>query len=145
MMLKNVEIYSKSNCVFCDKAKNYFKQNNVPYKEYNVEIPEVFDALITRNPNARTMPQIFIDDELIPLNEWISTNDGLLDFLETRYHEAVADPIEDDEHTFLFFIGDTSECAYKTYEEFKADLDLDYVSDLFKKCWERSCNIGGGK
>ena len=87
----------------------------------------------------------FIDDELIPLNEWISTNDGLLDFLETRYHEAVADPIEDDEHTFLFFIGDTSECAYKTYEEFKADLDLDYVSDLFKKCWGRSCNIGGEK
>ena len=75
MMLKNVEIYSKSNCVFWDKAKNYFKQNNVPYKEYNVEIPEVFDALITRNPNARTMPQIFVDDELIggytDMIEWL--------------------------------------------------------------------------
>ena len=75
MMLKNVEIYSKSNCVFCDKAKNYFKQNNVTYKEYNVEIPEVFDALITRNPNARTMPQIFVDDELIggytDMIEWL--------------------------------------------------------------------------
>ena len=51
MMLKNVEIYSKSNCVFCDKAKNYFKQNNVPYKEYNVEIPEVLNKLFFSGPD----------------------------------------------------------------------------------------------
>ena len=75
MMLKNVEIYSKSNCVFCDKAKNYFTQNNITYEEFNVEIPEVFDALMKRNPNARTMPQIFIDNTLIggysDLIEWL--------------------------------------------------------------------------
>ena len=75
MMLKNVEIYSKSNCVFCDKAKNYFKQNNISYKEYNAEIPEIFDELMTRNPNARTMPQIFVDDALIggytDMIEWL--------------------------------------------------------------------------
>ena len=65
MMLKNVEIYSKSNCVFCDKAKHYFTENNITYVEHNVEIPEVFEALMNRNPNARTMPQIFVDDELI--------------------------------------------------------------------------------
>ena len=59
MMLKNVEIYSKSNCSFCDKAKYYFDQNNITYQEYNVQI------LMERNPNARTMPQIFIDDKLI--------------------------------------------------------------------------------
>ena len=82
----------------------------------------------------------FIDDELIPLNDLISTNEGLLDFLETRYHEAIADPCEDDENTFLFYIGETEKYAYKTYEEFKDDLDLDYISDIFKKCWKRSCN-----
>ena len=65
MMLKNVEIYSKSNCVFCDKAKYYFDQNDITYQEYNVEIPEIFQILMERNPNARTMPQIFIDDKLI--------------------------------------------------------------------------------
>ena len=74
-MLKNVEIYSKSNCVFCDKAKNYFTQNNITFEEFNVEIPEVFDDLIKRNPNARTMPQIFIDNTLIggytDLIEWL--------------------------------------------------------------------------
>ena len=74
-MMENVEIYSKSNCVFCDKAKHYFNQNNISYKEYNVEIPEVFDVLMTRNPNARTMPQIFINEKLIggytDLIDWI--------------------------------------------------------------------------
>ena len=65
MMLKNVEIYSKSNCSFCDKAKYYFDQNDITYQEHNVEIPETFKILMERNPNARTMPQIFIDDKLI--------------------------------------------------------------------------------
>lgn len=74
-MLKNVEIYSKSNCVFCDKAKNYFSQNDISFVEHNVEIADVFDTLMSRNPNARTMPQIFINDELIggytDLIEWL--------------------------------------------------------------------------
>ena len=64
-MFKNVEIYSKSNCSFCDKAKYYFDQNDITYQEHNVEIPETFKILLERNPNARTMPQIFIDDKLI--------------------------------------------------------------------------------
>ena len=64
-MFKNVEIYSTSNCSFCDKAKYYFDQNDITYQEHNVEIPETFKILLERNPNARTMPQIFIDDKLI--------------------------------------------------------------------------------
>jgi|TARA_B100001105_G_scaffold52097_1_gene39366 glutaredoxin len=74
-MFTNVEIYSKSNCVFCDKAKNYFNQNNIPFTEHSVEIQEIFDSLMERNPQARTMPQIYIDDELIggytDLEEWL--------------------------------------------------------------------------
>ena len=74
-MFKNVEIYSKSNCVFCDKAKNYFSQNDISFVELNVEIADVFDTLMSRNPNARTMPQIFINDVLIggytDLIEWL--------------------------------------------------------------------------
>ena len=61
MMLKNVEIYSKSNCVFCDKAKHYFSQNDITYEEHNVEIHEIFESIMTRNPHARTMPLIFVD------------------------------------------------------------------------------------
>ena len=77
-MLKNVEIYSKSNCIFCDKAKHYFAQNDISYVEHNAEVPEVFEMLMTRNPNARTMPQIFINDQLIggftDLEAWLENN-----------------------------------------------------------------------
>ena len=44
-MFKNVEIYSKSNCSFCDKAKYYFDHNDITYQEHNVEIPETFKIL----------------------------------------------------------------------------------------------------
>jgi len=78
LMFKNVEIYSKSNCPFCDKAKNYFTQNEIPFVVHDAEIPEVFNVLMTRNPYARTMPQIFIDDVLIggytDLEEWLANN-----------------------------------------------------------------------
>ena len=74
-MFKNVEIYSKSNCSFCDKAKYYFDQNDITYQEHNVEIPETFKILLERNPNARTMPQIFID------NKHIGGYTDLMDFV----------------------------------------------------------------
>ena len=42
---------------------------------HNVEIAEIFEMLMQRNPNARTMPQIFVDDQLIggytDLMEWV--------------------------------------------------------------------------
>ena len=42
MMFNNVEIYSKSNCVYCDKAKHYFSQNDAIKAgsfSLNLEIP----------------------------------------------------------------------------------------------------------
>ncbi|MEY2973576.1 MAG: glutaredoxin domain-containing protein [Gammaproteobacteria bacterium] len=64
-MFENVEIYSKSVCPFCDKAKFYFKSKGVEYKEYNVEDPEHMKVMMERNPLARTVPQIFINNQLI--------------------------------------------------------------------------------
>ena len=34
--MKNVEIYSTPTCHFCHLAKEYFKENNVAYTEYDV-------------------------------------------------------------------------------------------------------------
>ena len=61
----DVEIYSKSNCSFCDKAKLLFKTKNIVFKDYNTEEPNILSELLQRNPNARTMPQIFINSEHI--------------------------------------------------------------------------------
>jgi len=46
-------------------AKNYFESNGIDYIEYNVENIPTFNELLKRHPAARTMPQIFINDDLI--------------------------------------------------------------------------------
>ncbi|MDA9997368.1 glutaredoxin [Gammaproteobacteria bacterium] len=74
-MFENVEIYSKSNCSYCVMAKNYFESKGIDYTLHDAEDIVVFKQLLVRNPAARTMPQIFINDELIggytDLLEWL--------------------------------------------------------------------------
>lgn len=74
-MFENVEIYSKSNCSYCVMAKNYFESKGIDYTLHDAEDISVFQQLLVRNPAARTMPQIFINDELIggytDLLEWL--------------------------------------------------------------------------
>ena len=70
------EIYSKNNCVFCDRAK-------IRLSKYN---PQIFmlDKDFTREeffqkfPNAKTFPQIIINNEHIgtynQLEQWLAFN-----------------------------------------------------------------------
>ena len=75
IMFENVEIYSKSNCSYCVMAKNYFESKGIDYTLHDAEDISVFKQLLVRNPAARTMPQIFINNELIggytDLLEWL--------------------------------------------------------------------------
>ena len=64
-MSKKVEIYSKSNCSYCVMAMNFFDSKGIKYDVYSTDNPDVFNEMIKRNPSARTLPQIFIDDKLI--------------------------------------------------------------------------------
>lgn len=64
-MSKKVEIYSKSNCSYCVMAMNFFDSKNVKYEVYSADDPKIFSEMMDRNPQARTVPQIFIDDQLI--------------------------------------------------------------------------------
>ena len=91
------------------------------------------------DPDAYGLDETFLDEEFPALFDWVSTEEGILDYLETRYHEAVADPLEGDDETWLFYIGDSYSCPYKNYQEFKSELDINMILKIFKKCWERSC------
>ena len=64
-MNKKVEIYSKSNCSYCVMAMNFFDSKGISYEVYSADDPDIFDEMLKRNPQARTVPQIFIDDILI--------------------------------------------------------------------------------
>lgn len=37
MNIPNITIYTTSSCVYCKMAKEFFKSNNIAYKEINVE------------------------------------------------------------------------------------------------------------
>ena len=63
-MKKKVEIYSKSNCSYCVMAMNFFDSKNISYDVYSADDPKIFKEMMDRNPQARTLPQIFIDDKL---------------------------------------------------------------------------------
>ena len=62
-----ITIYSKPNCVFCDKAKAMVKSLNLNYeekmfgKDFN-SVEELYEAV---GKQVRTMPQIKIDGKLI--------------------------------------------------------------------------------
>ena len=75
-------IYSKNQCPYCDKAK--FTLKNEPFLEVkNIsENPEFFTELMEKNPNARTMPQIYKDDQLI------GGYDNLVTFMETVNNQS---------------------------------------------------------
>ena len=60
-----VEIYSKSHCPFCDKAKKWFKDHGYEYTVHRLDNEEERLAFYQKVPNARSVPQIFIDDKLI--------------------------------------------------------------------------------
>ena len=76
------EIYSKTNCIFCDRAK-------IRLAKYN---PKIFmlDKDFTREeffqkfPNAKTFPQIIINNEHIgtynQLEQWLAFNNPDEDF-----------------------------------------------------------------
>ena len=64
-MSKKVEIYSKQNCTYCVMAMNFFDSKGIKYDVYSADDPKIFQEMLERNPQARTVPQIFIDDKLI--------------------------------------------------------------------------------
>lgn len=61
-----VEIYSTELCGYCDMAKKLMEKHEMSYTEYKIGSKGITkETLLERIPNARTVPQIFIDNELI--------------------------------------------------------------------------------
>jgi glutaredoxin len=58
-------VWSKDMCPFCDKAKALLKLKGIQYEERNINKEYTKEQLLEAVPNARTVPQIFLDDELV--------------------------------------------------------------------------------
>ena len=56
-------VWSKPACPFCVKAKNLLKNKGIEYEEKNIAEGYKIEDLLALVPNARTMPQIWLDGE----------------------------------------------------------------------------------
>jgi glutaredoxin len=58
-------VWSKDQCSFCVQAKNLLNSKNIEFEERNINHNYTREQLLEAVPNARTVPQIFLDDKLI--------------------------------------------------------------------------------
>jgi glutaredoxin 3 len=62
----NAEVWSQTNCPACTEAKRLLEQRAIKYTECMLGINGYSKKeLMAKVPNARSVPQIFLDGELI--------------------------------------------------------------------------------
>ena len=66
MSQPKVEIYTKAWCGYCFRAKRLLESKGVKFVEYDITLggPKKTEML-ERKPDARTVPQIFIDGRAV--------------------------------------------------------------------------------
>ena len=58
-------VWSKDSCPFCVQAKGLLKQKGIEFEERNVSKDWTREQLSEAVPDARTVPQIFVDEVLV--------------------------------------------------------------------------------
>lgn len=71
-------VWSKYHCPFCDQAKALLTQKGIEFEERKIGDGYTKEDLLEAVPTARTVPQIFINNQLIggfqELKKYISEN-----------------------------------------------------------------------
>ena len=79
-----IEIWSKPNCIFCDKAEMLCKMKSLEYKKYMLDVDYTREDFVNKFPEARTFPQIIINKKHIggyfELKKWLDQNSFDEDF-----------------------------------------------------------------
>lgn len=64
--MPNIEVYTKKDCPFCHKAKELLREKGQKFIEIDVEEnPEKLKEMLERSRGRKTVPEIFIEGELI--------------------------------------------------------------------------------
>ncbi len=62
--MPKIEVYSTAVCPYCVAAKNLLKARGLAWTEVRVDTdPVQREAMLARSGGARTVPQIFINDQ----------------------------------------------------------------------------------
>jgi len=58
-------VWSKYNCQHCDQAKSLLEQQGIDFEERKIGDGWTKEQLLESVPTARSVPQIFVDNQLI--------------------------------------------------------------------------------
>jgi glutaredoxin len=58
-------VWSKDNCTFCDQAKALLDSKRIDYEEKKIGHGYTKEELLEAVPTARTVPQIFLNNEYV--------------------------------------------------------------------------------
>ena len=58
-------VWSKYNCPYCDQAKALLKMKGIQFEERKIGDGYTKEDLLEAVPTARTVPQIFLGEELV--------------------------------------------------------------------------------
>ena len=58
-------VWSKYQCTFCEQAKALLTQKGIEFEERKIGDGYTREELLEAVPTARTVPQIFLDGELV--------------------------------------------------------------------------------
>lgn len=71
--MKSVEIYSTPTCHYCHLAKDFFNENNIEFKEYDVAADSEKRMEMMQKTGQMGVPVIVIEGEAV-----VGYNEGLL-------------------------------------------------------------------
>lgn len=63
--MKPVEIYSTPTCAYCNMAKEFFTEHNMPYHDYNVAQDEVKRNEMIEKTGQMGVPVIIIGEHTV--------------------------------------------------------------------------------
>lgn len=64
-MAKTVKVYSTSTCPYCVRAKQFLKENNIPFEDIDVAIDEAAAAEMVKASGQMGVPVLDIEGEII--------------------------------------------------------------------------------
>ena len=72
-------VWTNLGCHFCEMGKTLLKQKGIEYEERNLAKNWDVQQLLETVPNARTVPQIFVD------NKYIGSYDDLVEYFNQNH------------------------------------------------------------
>ena len=61
MMEKSITVYTTTQCPYCTMSKGFLTQNNIPFKEINVEKDPIMMQNVEKQTGQMGVPQTEID------------------------------------------------------------------------------------